>query len=80
MIASIETTNETTIPSISAKNSPKLKAKPNLTSFKSEAPNITGIARKNVNSAATVLDTPINNAPTIVAPEREVPGKTAAIN
>ena len=39
-----------------------------------------GIARKNVNSAATVLDTPISRAPTIVAPEREVPGKIAAIS
>ena len=51
-----------------------------VTSFNRLAPNIAGIARKNVNSAAAVLDTPNNNAPTIVAPEREVPGKIAAIN
>ena len=38
------------------------------------APNITGIARKNVNSAATYLEVPSNNAPMIVAPERDVPG------
>ena len=55
-------------------------ANPNLTSFKRLAPNITGIARKKVNSAATVLDTPIKSAPKMVAPEREVPGKIAAIN
>ena len=33
-----------------------------------------------MNSDATVLDTPISNAPTIVAPDLEVPGKIAAIN
>ena len=38
------------------------------------------IARKKVNSAATVLDTPIISAPTIVAPERDVPGKIAAMS
>lgn len=41
---------------------------------------MTGIARKKVNSAATVLDTPIKSAPTIVAPDLEVPGNTPAIN
>ena len=41
---------------------------------------MTGIARKNVNSEATVLDTPISNAPTIVAPDLEVPGKIAAMS
>ena len=57
-----------------------VKAKPNLTNFNKLAPNITGIAKKKVNSAATVRLTPINKAPTIVAPERDVPGNTAAIN
>ena len=38
------------------------------------APAITGIARKNENSAATGLDTPKTEAPRIVEPEREVPG------
>ena len=52
----------------------------NFTPFKRLAPNMTGIARKNVYSAATVLDTPSNSAPTIVAPERDVPGKIAAIS
>ena len=57
-----------------------LKFNPNLISFKRLAPNITGIAKKTVYSAATVLDTPINNAPKIVAPDLEVPGKIAAIS
>ena len=35
---------------------------------------MTGIARKNENSAARLLEHPINIAPSIVAPEREVPG------
>ena len=38
-----------------------------------------GIARKNVKSAAAVLDTPSASAPMIVAPEREVPGIIASI-
>ena len=53
---------------------------PNLSILRRLAPNITGIAKKNVYSAATVLDIPINNAPIIVAPERDVPGNIAAIN
>ena len=51
----------------------------NLAIFNRLAPNITGMARKKVNSAATLLDTPSSRAPTMVAPEREVPGKMAAI-
>lgn len=53
--------------------------KPHFTSFNRLAPNITGTARKKVNSAAVVRETPSRSAPTIVAPEREVPGKIAAI-
>ena len=56
-----------------------VKPNPSFTNFNKLAPNIVGIARKKVNSAATVLETPISNAPTIVAPERDTPGKTAAI-
>ncbi len=41
---------------------------------------MTGIAKKKVNSVATVRETPKIKAPTIVAPERDVPGNTAAIN
>ncbi|MNT07172.1 hypothetical protein D3C72_1418660 [compost metagenome] len=36
-----------------------------------------GIARKNENSAAERLSVPINSAPTMVAPDREVPGTIA---
>ena len=45
---------------------------------KTRSKTITGIARKKVNSAATVLDIPIIIAPRIVAPERDVPGSAAA--
>ena len=75
----IDTKNDTSIPMIKTPASSVVKDKPNFTSFNRLAPNITGIARKNVNSAATLLDTPMSSAPTIVAPEREVPGKNAAI-
>ena len=79
LIAKIDTAKETTQPSIRYPNSPAVNAKPNLISFNKLAPNITGIAKKNVNSAATSLDTPIINAPTIVAPDLEVPGINASI-
>ena len=75
-----EDTKAVTIPISRIASSVDVNARPNFTSFKRLAPNITGIARKNVNSAATVLDTPIISAPTMVAPEREVPGKIAAIS
>lgn len=78
-ITKIDTTNATSIPIIRIKNSKKLNAKPNFTSFKRLAPNITGIAKKKVNSAATARLTPINKPPIIVAPDLEVPGSTAAI-
>ena len=80
LITNIETTNATIIPIMSIADSYPVKWKPNLTSLRRLAPNITGIARKNVYSAAIVLETPISSAPTIVAPEREVPGNTAAIS
>ena len=65
---------ETTQPSIRNPNSAAVKWNPNLISFSALAPNMTGIARKNVNSAATSLDTPMISAPTIVAPDLDVPG------
>ena len=71
---------DTTVPIMSNINSSEVNAKPNFTTLRRLAPNITGIARKNVYSAATVLDTPMSNAPTMVAPERDVPGNTAAIS
>lgn len=76
----IETKKATIIPISKIINSWLVKAIPNFTIFNNDAPNITGIAKKKVNSAATVLETPNNKAPTIVAPERDVPGKIAAIN
>ena len=42
--------------------------------FKRLAPNMTGIAKKNENSLATVLEQPQYNPPKIVAPLLEVPG------
>lgn len=77
-ITKTDTKNATTIPTSKMTSSLLVNVPPNLTSFKRLAPSITGIAKKNVNSAATVRDTPISSAPTIVAPERDVPGKTAA--
>ena len=56
------------------------KAKPNFSILRRLAPSMTGMARKKVNSAATVLDTPISSAPRMVAPDLEVPGKIAAIS
>ena len=42
--------------------------------FNTVTPNITGIDKKNENSAATKRDAPRRIAPKIVAPDREVPG------
>ena len=72
--------NATTQPTNRQAISMPEKLNPNFNSFSRLAPNITGIAKKKVNSAATLLDTPIIKAPIIVAPERDVPGKMAAIN
>jgi len=74
-----DTIKDTTVPVTSRVSSREVKAKPNFTTFRRLAPNMTGMARKKVYSAATVLDTPMSSAPTMVAPEREVPGKTAAM-
>ena len=76
----MDTINAVAMPIIRIISSLPVKESPNLRIFSRLAPSITGIARKNVNSAATVLDTPISSAPKIVAPDRDVPGKTAAIN
>ena len=76
----IDDTNATSTPSPNTASCEAVNARPNLTSFNKLAPNITGIAKKNVNSAATVRLTPNINPPRIVAPERDVPGKIAAIN
>ena len=80
LITRIDTTKATIIPVSRIATSIPVKWKPNCTIFSKLAPNITGIAKKNVNSAATVLDTPKSSAPTMVAPERDVPGKIAAMS
>ena len=82
MITKKDTTNATTMPTARIAPSMEVMDAParNFTPFKRLAPNITGMARKKVYSAATVLDTPSSSAPTMVAPEREVPGKIAAIS
>ena len=51
-----------------------MKTKPNFKILSALSPNITGTARKKVNSAAATLDTPMISAPIIVAPDRDVPG------
>ena len=75
-MARTDTTKDTTTPTIRMISSVELKAKPNFTSFRRLAPNITGIARKKVNSAATVREVPARIPPIMVEPERDVPGTT----
>ena len=58
LIAPIDTRNDTTIPTISTINCVDVNARPNFTIFNKLAPNITGIPKKNENSAATVLEHP----------------------
>ena len=48
------------------------------TNLSALAPNITGMAIKKENSAVAGRDTPISIAPSIVEPEREVPGIIAS--
>ena len=73
-----DTTNATIIPTSRTISSFPPKSNPYFRSFNKLAPNITGIAMKNVNCAAVLRLTPITNAPRIVDPERDVPGNTAA--
>ena len=72
----METTNATTIPTIRIITSVPVKEKPNFRIFSRLAPNMTGIPRKNVNSAATVREVPARIPPIMVEPERDVPGTT----
>ena len=72
-----DTTKETAIPiksSTSSKGDAVNPARINLSTLSKDAPSITGIARKKENSADAVRDTPVSIPPSIVAPEREVPG------
>lgn len=79
-MTSMDTIKAVSIPSNNIVYSVVVYANPPFTSFNRLAPSMTGTDRINVNSADIVLDTPISNAPTIVAPDLDVPGNTAAIN
>ena len=77
LIVAKETKNAVSVPDISTIASVEFRERPssiNFATFKSEAPSITGIAKKNENSAAATLETLTVDAPKIVEPEREVPG------
>ena len=76
-MAKIETTKEKIQPAMRIANSSGVKLKPNPINFRKLAPNITGMERKKEYSAAIGRAVPISIAPTIVAPERDVPGINA---
>ena len=69
-----DTRNATAMPARRVTSSAPVNANPNFKSLSALMPNMTGTARKNVNSAAATRDTPMMSAPMIVEPEREVPG------
>ena len=76
------TTKATTQPTTRTAISVPVIAAPeriNLTTLSRDAPAITGMARKKVNSATQARDRPSSRPPTMVAPEREVPGMMASI-
>ena len=77
-ITTRDTANAVTIPTASVIHSIPENAIPVLRTyfaiFNRLAPSMTGMARKNENSAAAVRDTPAMRAPMMVLPEREVPG------
>ena len=82
LITKKDTRKEVTEPAIKNQISVDVRLKPSSKKSRvsrAEAPSITGIARKNENSAAAVLDTPTVEAPRIVEPEREVPGTTERV-
>ena len=56
LIATIDTRNDTTIPTISTINCVDVNARPNFTIFNKLAPNITGIPKKNENSAGYYIE------------------------
>ena len=79
-MAQTDTKNADTIPKTKINNSVIEKFSPTFKMYfknlKPLAPNITGIPRKKVNSAATVREVPARIPPIMVEPEREVPGIT----
>ena len=54
-----------------------VKSNPNFMSFNALAPNIIGMDRKKEYYIANDRDAPSNIAPSIVVPERDVPGISA---
>ena len=80
-MAHTDTKNATSMPKNRIPNSVAEKLNPTFNMYfknlKPLAPNMTGIARKNEYSAATVLEAPSSAAPIIVEPERDVPGTSA---
>ena len=77
-----ETKNATAQPTARIAQSSHVIAIPsatNLTTFKRLAPAMTGIARKNENSAAATRETPSRREPIMVEPERDVPGMSESI-
>ena len=76
-MAARETTNATTQPTprIAASDAPNVPPLiKNLTSLSALAPNMTGMAKKNVNLLATARVQPKSKPPIMVEPERDVPG------
>ena len=78
-MANSDTTKATTVPINSVIKYSPVNKLAYLISFNPLVPSITGIARKNENSAATGRAQPSKTAPKIVEPEREVPGISANI-
>lgn len=74
LITATDTAKATIIPTASTIISEDVNALPKPMSLSALMPNMTGTARKNVNSAAATLDTPIMSAPIMVEPLLEVPG------
>ena len=73
-MVSTATKKATAIPKSKINICAPVNTKPCFTIFKRLAPNMTGMPKKNENSAATALEQPSSMAPSIVAPDLEVPG------
>ena len=76
-MAATDTINATNMPSSKTMSSEPVKLRPNLYNLIKLAPAIIGTDKKKEYSAATERDTPNSIAPSMVAPEREVPGTKA---
>ena len=79
-MATTDMANAVMIPTASTRISVEVMAMPaatNLMHFTRPQPNMMGMARKNVNSAAAVREQPASMPPMMVAPERLVPGMMA---